>query len=136
MVTIIDPHVKRDESYYIYKEARDLDLFVKESDGSSSWVDFTNPSAQEWWSKKFAFDQYKGSTEILFTWNDMNEPSTFNGPGITMPKDLIRYGGWVHRDLHNIYGHSFHSATAQGLMLSRSFFVGSQRYGPIWTGDN
>ncbi|CAG8799303.1 16140_t:CDS:2, partial [Racocetra fulgida] len=51
MVTIIDPHVKRDNNYYIYKEANDLDLFVKDSHGSSSWVDYTNPSAQEWWSK-------------------------------------------------------------------------------------
>ncbi|CAG8662663.1 16876_t:CDS:10, partial [Cetraspora pellucida] len=148
MVTIIDPHVKRDKDYYIYKEASDLDLFVKESNGQeyegqcwpgiSSWIDYTNPSAQEWWSKKFAFDQYKGSTDILFTWNDMNEPSTFSGPEITMPKDLIHYGGWEHRDLHNIYGLSYHSATAKGLInrtdpprrpfvLSRSFFVGSQR---------
>ncbi|CAG8644407.1 22835_t:CDS:2 [Dentiscutata erythropus] len=64
-----------------------------------------------------------------------------------MPKDLIHYGGWEHRDLHNIYGLTFHMATAQGLknrtesprrhfVLSRSFFAGSQRYGAIWTGDN
>ncbi|CAG8521039.1 16051_t:CDS:10, partial [Dentiscutata erythropus] len=147
MVTIIDPHVKRDESYHIYKEASDLDLFVKEPHGSSSWIDYTNPLAQEWWSKKFAFDQYKGSTEALFTWNDMNEPSVFNSPELTMPKNLIHHGGWEHRDLHNIYGFAYHRATAQGLInrtesprrpfvLSRAFFVGSQRYGPIWTGDN
>ncbi|CAG8644392.1 22834_t:CDS:2, partial [Dentiscutata erythropus] len=93
MVAIIDPHVKRDINYYIYKEASDLDLFVKDSHGleyeaicwpgtclpiifskfhkftllnymktgSSSWVDYTNPSAQEWWIKKFAFDQYKAN---------------------------------------------------------------------------
>ncbi|CAG8825174.1 25907_t:CDS:2, partial [Racocetra persica] len=88
-----------------------------------------------------------GSTEILFTWNDMNEPSVFGGYEQTMPKDLIHYEGWEHRDLHNIYGLSFHRATAQGLrnrtesprrpfVLSRSFFAGSQRYGAIWTGDN
>ncbi|CAG8595880.1 3011_t:CDS:10, partial [Gigaspora margarita] len=158
MVTIVDPHIKIDDNYYIYKEAKDLDLFVKEPDGrvydgcyvntgSSSWVDFTNPSAQEWLIKKFAFDQYKGSTEYLFTWNDMNEPSVFNGPEITMPKDLIHHGGWEHRNLHNIYGIAYHSATSKGLInrsnpprrpfvLSRAFFAGSQRYGAIWTGDN
>ncbi|KAF0403443.1 glycosyl hydrolases family 31-domain-containing protein [Gigaspora margarita] len=157
MVTIIDPHIKRDEDYYVYKEASDLDLFVKKSSGSvydgicwpgsSSWIDFTNPLAQEWWSKKFAFDQYKGSTEGLFTWNDMNEPSVFDSPELTMPKDLIHHGGWEHRDLHNIYGFAYHKASTQGLInrtepprrpfvLSRAFFVGSQRYGPIWTGDN
>ena len=37
----------------------------------------------------------------LFTWNDMNEPSVFNGPEVTMHKDC---GGWEHRDVHNIYG--------------------------------
>lgn len=28
-----------------------------------------------------------GSTLDLFTWNDMNEPSVFNGPEVSMPKD-------------------------------------------------
>ncbi|CAG8800492.1 20870_t:CDS:2, partial [Dentiscutata erythropus] len=74
-------------------------------------------------------------------------PSVFNGPEITMPKDLIHYGDWEHRNLHNLYGLAYHSATAKGLInrsnpphrpfvLSRAFFVGSQRYGAIWTGDN
>lgn len=40
----------------------------------------------------------------LYTWNDMNEPSVFNGPEVTMPKDMMHYGGWEHRDVHNLYG--------------------------------
>lgn len=31
----------------------------------------------------------------------MNEPSVFNGPEITMPKDCMHYGGLEHRDIHN-----------------------------------
>lgn len=46
----------------------------------------------------------QGSTEILFTWNDMNEPSVFSGPEVTMQKDAVHHGGWEHRDLHNLYG--------------------------------
>ncbi len=69
-----------------------------------------------------------------------------------MPKDNLHHGGVEHRDLHNLNGLLFHMATAQGLeergrsvwgsdgdrpfVLSRSFFAGSQRVGPIWTGDN
>lgn len=34
----------------------------------------------------------------------MNEPSVFNGPEVTMPKDSIHHGDWEHRDLHNIFG--------------------------------
>lgn len=34
----------------------------------------------------------------------MNEPSVFNGPEVTMLKDAVHYGGWEHRDIHNIYG--------------------------------
>lgn len=71
---------------------------------------------------------------------------------ITMPKDNLHYGEVEHRDLHNLNGALVHMATAQGLVergksvfgsdgdrpfvLSRSFFAGSQRTGPIWTGDN
>ena len=71
---------------------------------------------------------------------------------ITMPKDNLHFGDVEHRDLHNLNGALVHMATAQGLVergksifgsdgdrpfvLSRSFFAGSQRTGPIWTGDN
>jgi alpha 1,3-glucosidase len=79
----------------------------------------------------------------------MNEPSVFNGPEITMQKDLKNLAGHEHREWHNIYGMLFHRATSEGLVkrsnpneearpfvLSRSFFAGSQRYGAVWTGDN
>lgn len=34
----------------------------------------------------------------------MNEPSVFDGPEQTMPRDAVHYGGWEHRELHNLYG--------------------------------
>lgn len=46
----------------------------------------------------------QGSTASLFVWNDMNEPSVFDGPEQTMPKDAVHHGGWEHRELHNLYG--------------------------------
>jgi len=75
----------------------------------------------------------------------MNEPSVFNGPEISMHKHNIHYGGWEHRDVHNVYGFYQFLATSQALtardnkrpfVLSRAFFAGSQRHGAIWTGDN
>lgn len=78
----------------------------------------------------------------------MNEPSVFNGPEMTMPKDNLHYGGWEHRDLHNINGMTFVNATYHALLnrqsgkpvrpftLTRSFYAGSQRLGAMWTGDN
>lgn len=46
---------------------------------------------------------FQGSMDNLHIWNDMNEPSVFNGPEITMVKDA-RHGQWEHRDVHNLYG--------------------------------
>jgi len=157
MVTIIDPHIKVDNNYYIYKEAKDQDLFVHNNQdqpfdgwcwpGSSSWLDFLNPEANKWLASQHAHDKYQGSTETLYTWIDMNEPSVFSGPETTMPKDNLHFGKVEHRDIHNIYGELYHKATFDGhkkrtfigdrpFILSRSFFIGSQRYGAIWTGDN
>lgn len=45
----------------------------------------------------------QGTAENLYTWNDMNEPSVFNGPEVTMHKDAV-HGAWEHRDVHNLYG--------------------------------
>ncbi|WWC69177.1 uncharacterized protein I206_103113 [Kwoniella pini CBS 10737] len=157
MVAIVDPHVKKSDSYRIYADTRDLDVQVKKSDGSnydgwcwpgsSIYVDFFNPNSWAWWTKMFDLKTWKESTNALFIWNDMNEPSVFDGPEISMPRDNIHAGGWEHRDVHNINGMLFHNQTAQALIarespakrpfvLSRSFFAGSQKFGAIWTGDN
>jgi alpha 1,3-glucosidase len=160
MVTIIDPHIKRDKKYYIHKEAESKGLYIKDKDGqkdfdgwcwpgSSSYLDFTAEHVRSWWADQFAYNRYVGSTPTLFTWNDMNEPSVFNGPEVSMSKDLKNLKGEEHREWHNLYGMLFHRATSEGLIrrnqpdedirpfvLSRSFFAGSQKYGAIWTGDN
>ncbi len=59
----------------------------------------------------------QGSTLDLFTWNDMNEPSVFNGPEVSMSKDAQSLAGVEHRDWHNLYGQFFHRASAEGLVL-------------------
>ncbi|KAK7410934.1 hypothetical protein VNO78_02172 [Psophocarpus tetragonolobus] len=157
MVTIVDPHIKRDDNFHLHKEASQKGYYVKDSSGndfdgwcwpgSSSYPDTLNPEIRSWWVDKFSYSNYVGSTPSLYIWNDMNEPSVFNGPEVTMPRDALHYGGVEHRELHNAYGYYFHMATANGLLkrgegkdrpfvLSRALFAGSQRYGAIWTGDN
>ncbi|XP_069016552.1 neutral alpha-glucosidase C, partial [Embiotoca jacksoni] len=157
LVVISDPHIKVDPDWSLYREATDGGHFVKDREGQiyqgscwpgdSSYIDFSSPETRAWYSGCFSLEKYKGSTPSLFVWNDMNEPSVFNGPEQTMPKDAVHYGGWEHRDLHNLYGFYQHLATVEGLItrsggserpfvLSRSFFAGSQRLGAVWTGDN
>ncbi|KAE9403333.1 alpha-glucosidase [Gymnopus androsaceus JB14] len=164
MVVIVDPHLKRASNYPVYQEASEMGILVKPKSGegeyegwcwsgSSSWIDHFNPASWDWWISKFKTSQLETgfswleSSEDIHIWNDMNEPSIFNGPEITMPKDSIHYGGWEHRDLHNINGMLFHSNTAQAVsgrsdipkrpfVLTRSFYAGSQRISAMWTGDN
>ena len=68
----------------------------------------------------------------------MNEPSVFNGPEVTMPKDLMHVGNVEHREMHNIYGHLYVMGTHAGhlkrsdnqlrpFILTRSAFAGTQR---------
>jgi alpha 1,3-glucosidase len=162
MVTIVDPHIKRDSGWRLFKEAEEKGLYVKNKDGadfdgwcwpgSSSYLDMLSPNVRDWWAQQFSTKVYEGSTKNLYIWNDMNEPSVFNGPEITMHKDNLHVGGVEHRDVHNVYGYFYHMATADGLrkrgyeewgpdgdrpfVLSRAFFAGTQRIGAIWTGDN
>jgi len=124
MVTIVDPHVKKDGGYPIHKEAEAKNFYVKKADGrtdfdgwcwpgSSAYLDVTSPAVRDWWAGKFALDQYEGSTKDLYIWNDMNEPSVFNGPEVTMQKDLVHAGGVEHREVHNAFGMYYHAATAE-----------------------
>uniref|UniRef100_A0A8U8BCQ9 Glycoside hydrolase family 31 N-terminal domain-containing protein n=1 Tax=Geospiza parvula TaxID=87175 RepID=A0A8U8BCQ9_GEOPR len=157
LVVIVDPHIKVDPSYILYAQAKEKGYFVKDRNGqdfegicwpgSSCYPDFTNPDVRKWYADQFAFKTYKGSTNILFVWNDMNEPSVFKGAELTMQKDAVHYNNWEHREVHNLYGFYQQMATAEGLIrrssgkerpfvLTRSFFAGSQKYGAVWTGDN
>ncbi|RWS14928.1 neutral alpha-glucosidase AB-like isoform X1 [Dinothrombium tinctorium] len=157
LITIIDPHLKRDTDYAVYNEAVKENYLIKTKEGNdydgwcwpgaSVYPDYINPVVREWWSAKFNPEFFPGfEGGLVDYWNDMNEPSVFNGPEITAAKDLRHFNNWEHRDVHNIYGFYMTKATYQGLMthrpnlrpfiLTRSFFAGSQRYVAMWTGDN
>lgn len=127
--------------------------------GQSSWIDVFNPKVWEWWISQFLLPKGKleGNARNLFVWNDMSEPAIFSGPEVTSPKDVIHHGNWENRDLHNINGLIYQNLTSIGLtrrelgtkdkhglsgverrpfVLSRAWWLGSQRFGAIWTGDN
>jgi len=105
-----------------------------------------NPDARSWWGSKFGLDQYRGSSENLFIWNDMNEPAIFSGPETTMERDCKHHNNLEHRQIHNMFGYVQVMATNEGLcrrvenqrpfILTRSFFAGSQKHAAVWTGDN
>lgn len=92
MVTIVDPHIKRDDSFPLHKEASKKGYYVKDAagndfdgwcwPGSSSYLDMLSPEIRSWWGEKFSLENYVGSTPSLYIWNDMNEPSVFNGPEV------------------------------------------------------
>ncbi|KAI8875614.1 glycoside hydrolase family 31 protein [Backusella circina FSU 941] len=157
LVAIVDPHIKRAENYYICDEAKSKDLFIKKTDkadyeawcwpGQSSWVDFVKEEAYNWWKEQFKFSKFDGTRENVYIWNDMNEPSVFNGPEITIQKEMIHDGKYENRVLHNLYAMLSQAATSDGVrertaiqkrpfVLARGFYAGAQRHGAVWTGDN
>jgi len=116
--------------------------------GESVWVDYLNVNAQHFWSSQYLFENFKGSSWIYGIWNDMNEPSVFRPNGMPKTTTHIKEDGTIveHRYVHNAYGAlqqraSFRGVTARDsnqyrpYVLTRSFFLGSQRYGCMWTGD-
>ncbi|KAI4180105.1 MAG: hypothetical protein LQ346_007061 [Caloplaca aetnensis] len=159
LVIIVDPHIKNEGNYPVVDalKSRNMGINNKENNifegwcwpGSSYWIDAFNPTALKWWKDLFSYSSFSGTTPSTFLWNDMNEPSVFNGPETTMPKDNLHYGNWEHRDVHNVNGLTFVNATYEALLarddpkhprrpfvLTRSFYAGSQRQGAMWTGDN
>jgi alpha-glucosidase (family GH31 glycosyl hydrolase) len=40
-----------------------------------SWLDFLRSDVREWYQDQFSLENYKGSSDILHVWNDMNEAS-------------------------------------------------------------
>lgn len=156
-VVIIDPGIKVDNDYSVFKEALDKDYFCKRADGpymkGKVWPgecyfpDFTNPEVRDWWSG--LFKELIEDVGIKGVWNDMNEPAVMEVPNKTFPNDVRHdYDGnpCSHRKAHNIYGMQMARATYQGLkkfaypkrpfVITRAAYSGTQRYTSSWTGDN
>ena len=157
-VFMIDPGVKVDENYFVYKTGKEQDVFVRDIyrnefygkvwPGDCAFPDFTRPETRSWWAGLYKDFMANGIDGI---WNDMNEPSVFDGPGGSMPESNIHLGGGNlptgnHLMYHNAYGRLMVEASRDGMMaanpdkrpflLSRSNIIGGQRYAAMWTGDN
>jgi alpha-glucosidase len=153
-IVIIDPGIKIDDDYWVYKEALEKGYFCKRMDGplmkgkvwpgDCNFPDFTNPEVRDWWR-----DLFEGlmETGVRGVWNDMNEPAVFEIE--TMPYDVRHdYDGdpGSHRKAHNIYGMQMARATYEGVkkfmspnrpfVITRSGYSGVQKYSSVWTGDN
>ncbi len=156
-IVIIDPGIKIDMNYDVFREGLEKDYFCKRADGpymkGKVWPgecyfpDFTNPEVREWWSG--LFKELVEDIGVKGVWNDMNEPAVMDVPGKTFPNDVRHnYEGnyCSHRKAHNIYGMQMARATYQGLkkfsypkrpfVITRAAYSGTQRYTSTWTGDN
>lgn len=157
-VYMIDPGVKAEEGYFVNDQGVKGDYFVRTKrgrfftgpvwPGECHFPDFTNPKTCKWWAGLYKDFMARGIDGV---WNDMNEPSVFNGFGTTIPKSALHKGGGkypagTHHRYHNIYGYLMAKASREGIMeaqpdkrpfvLSRANFLGGQRYAAMWTGDN
>jgi alpha-glucosidase len=135
-IVIVNPAVKVDENFDVYKEGRAKNYFVKKADGAefngsvwagnSAFIDFTNPQARAWFGDKYKTFLEQG---VAGFWNDMNEPSIFpnekenpvpltNSPFKTLPENARHFGDGVsdtHRRFHNVYGMQMARATFENL---------------------
>ena len=87
--------------------------------GQSVWVDYINPRARDFWASLYQYDFFNGTSRLFHAWIDMNEPSVFSGPELTIPKNLRHFvpdkktklRQVLHRDVHNSYGAFMSRAT-------------------------
>lgn len=155
---MIDPGAKVDSTYFVYKSGTANDVWVKTAQGKEfhgdawpgacAFPDFTQPKTVRWWA-----DLYKDFLDrgVDGVWNDVNEPQISNTPTGTMPEDNKHLGGdkipaGPHLKYHNVYGYLMVKASREGIMkarpqnrpfiLTRSNFLGGQRFAATWTGDN
>lgn len=156
-VVMIDPGIKQESGYSIYKDGLEKDVFCRRPDGSLMvgpvwpgpcvFPDYTNPEVRQWWGRLYR--QLYLETGISGFWNDMNEPAVFRLSSMTFPDDVMHHfeGQPVHHArVHNVYGMQMTRATTEGLLaldperrpfvLTRASFSGGQRYAAVWTGDN
>jgi len=156
-VAIVDPGVKVDPGFGVYRRGKRLKAYVRSPDGRRDYVgkvwpgrsvfpDFLNGRVRAWWGREQAKLQRAG---VAGFWNDMNEPANFVPPTQTLPEQgrhdadsrLVR-----HSQAHNVYGMQMARASREGALrhqpnqrpfvITRAAYAGTQRHAMLWTGDN
>jgi alpha-glucosidase len=156
LVASTNPCVQHQRGLAMFESGTREDVFCKTPQGQpmvgvvwpgeTVFTDFTHPRARKWWGGQYQNHLARG---IEGFWHDMNEPAAFAAWGeATLPlstrHDLDGRGG-DHREAHNLFGLLMDRAGYEGLralrpekrpfILSRSGWVGMQRYAWTWTGD-
>jgi alpha-glucosidase len=156
LVTIVDPGVKIDSNYEMFREGRDDHHFCTDErghlvegvvwPGRSVFPDFTDPGTRAWWAGHYRTLADHGVAGI---WHDMNEPTSISLLGDPTVPSTTRHHfdgrGGDHAEGHNLYGLLMNRAGYEGLraarpdnrpfIVSRSGWAGMQRWAWNWTGD-
>lgn len=144
LVTIIDPGTKIDETYSVYQDGIQQDVFCRYPDGryfeGSVWPgpcvfpDFSQSKVRAWWGSLYQSMLAQGVDGI---WNDMDEPSLTNFfvdgagqdsiQGSTIDATVLHLASGenstqadgptlTHAQFHNAYGMEMARASYEGLL--------------------
>lgn len=156
VVPIVDPGVKKDINYEVYREGIEKECFCRRSTGEiyTGYVwpgecvfpDFAKERVREWWGEKQKKLIDAGVSGI---WNDMNEPSSFPHPVDNFSKSWERHSTFWgifsdHSDeifyektfpkdvLHGERGEFTHDEihNVYGLLMAKASYEGWRRENP------
>jgi len=156
LVTIVDPGVKVDLGYDVYRQGVEGGRFCLDDQGRTAegvvwpgrvaFPDFTDAATRMWWAGQY---RVLADAGIAGIWHDMNEPASISLLGdpslpLSTRHDFDGRGG-DHGEGHNLYGLLMNRAGYEGLsracpgrrpfIVSRSGWAGMQRWAWNWTGD-
>jgi alpha-glucosidase len=138
-VPIVDPGVKVDERWPVYRDGREHDVYLRREDGSpfslrvwpkeAALPDFGRPEVRAWWGAQHAPLLDAGVAGI---WNDMNEPAGWKrdvrAGRLILPLQAQDLAGVrqsdpadpkrkvLHETVRNAYGHLECRATHEALL--------------------
>lgn len=166
IITIVDPGVKEDNDWEVWRDGVSANMFCKYDKGGivikycwpkrAGWPDFDRRDVRDWWGEQHRFYVDNG---IAGVWNDMNEPSMWNGAfylaDSVIPTGFYDGKGMMHSHFgelqphercRNVFGMLENRASREGLLkhrpderpaiITRSGYAGVGRYAIMWTGDN
>src|SRR5665648_752534 len=108
--------------------------------GNCGVVDFANPEVADWWGK---YQQKAIDDGVRGFWTDMGEPAWSNEE--STDRLFMKHHLGMHDEIHNVYGLTWDKVVTEQFekrnpntsifQMTRSAFVGMQRYTFGWSGD-